>query len=167
MLGLLLLSSAGGCATAAPCPAHAHSHEPSDQVALSGGTKTTERARVVPHSQLKSFENNGNQLVGIATPSMGVKSSEVWRTSVAPGSATPPHTHASEEIFIFLRGQGRATVGSETIEFEAPATVIAPAGVMHRFENTGTEPTDAIVVVGAGSKITNQEGQVMNLPWRK
>jgi mannose-6-phosphate isomerase-like protein (cupin superfamily) len=124
-------------------------------------------ARVVPHEALQEFSNNGNTLMGIATPSLGSDSFEVWRTSVAVGSHTPPHTHTSEEVFIFLRGKGRAEIGSEQFEFTAPATVIAPAGLRHQFFNTGEVPTDAIVVVGSASDIYDDEGKRMDLPWRR
>jgi len=122
---------------------------------------------VVEHHGLPSYENRGNQLVGIATRHMGAQRFEVWRTSVAPGSATPPHRHETEEIFVFLAGTGRAQIGEQTLNFSAPATVIAPAGVTHQFFNTGDTPTDAIVIIGLGSTIYDKEGHEMDLPWRK
>ncbi len=91
----------------------------------------------------------------------------MWRTSIAVGSRTPTHTHATEEIFVILRGRGRAHIGGEIIEFKAPATLIAPADVPHFVENTGNIPTDSIVIVGSGSTIRNERGQEMSLPWRK
>ncbi len=122
---------------------------------------------MVSHDDLSTFENNGNELVGIATKRMGATRFEVWRTSVAPGSMTPRHTHDTEEVFIFLAGQGRAQIGDRTFQFSAPATVIAPAGVPHQFENTGDTPTDAIVVVGIDSDIYDESGAKMHLPWRR
>ena len=118
-------------------------------------------------NEVQSFENNGNTLRGLATSSRGAEDFEVWRTSVAVGSATPVHTHETEEFFVFLRGKGRAVVGEQVLEFEAPCTVIAPANVSHQFINIGDEPTDAIVVVGVGSQIYDARGEVMQLPWRE
>lgn len=122
---------------------------------------------ITPHRNLRTFSNNGNQLMGIATHSLGAKEFEVWRTHVAPGSSTPLHRHGSEEVFVFLRGSGVAQIGDERFEFSAPATVIAPAGIPHQFFNTSAVETDAIVIVGAGSKIYNAAGEEMHLPWRK
>lgn len=119
------------------------------------------------HGELKSYENHGNELVGIATPSLGAREHEVWRSRVAVGSKTPLHTHESEEIFVFLKGQGRALIGDQEVEFRAPATVIAPAGVPHQFINTGAEATEAIVIVRLGSRIEDARGEPMNLPWRR
>lgn len=145
------------------CPAHEHT----PNIQQADGTSSSPHGSVIAHEDLKSFENNGNTLVGIATKSMGAQNFEVWRTSVAPGSATPPHRHATEEVFIFLSGRGRATIGERTEEFSAPATVIAPAGIEHQFFNTGDTPTDAIVIVGVGSAIYDHTGKEMSLPWRK
>ena len=145
------------------CPVHEHSHD----ATLTDTTSSSSHGSVVSHESLKSFENNGNVLVGIATKRMGAQNFEVWRTSVAPGSATPPHRHATEEVFIFLSGRGRATIGEQTVEFSAPATVIAPAGIEHQFFNSGDTPTDAIVIVGVGSAIYDHAGKEMTLPWRK
>lgn len=119
------------------------------------------------HTDLPRFENSGNALLGVATASLGASSFEVWRSSIAAGSRTPSHTHETEEIFVVLAGQGRAHIGDQVFDFVAPATVIAPAGVEHFIENTGTSPTDSIVVVGLGSTIRNAEGDAMDLPWRR
>ena len=77
------------------------------------------------------------------------------------------HTHDSEEIFVVLRGKGTAIIGDRTVKFEAPCTLIAPAGVPHQFINTGKIPTDSIVIVGIDSAIYDSKGKLMKLPWRK
>ena len=124
-------------------------------------------ASVIKHNEVKSFENNGNQLRGIATLGTGAEQFEVWRSNVAVGSSTPLHRHDSEEVFVFLRGKGRAVIGDEEIEFEAPCTLVAPANVPHQYWNTGDVETDAIVIIGIGSKIWNQDGELLDLPWRQ
>lgn len=142
--------------------AHSHSHpHPHDTKAAAPN------ARVTAHAALESYENHGNTLRGIATPQLGASSYEVWRTSVAVGSHTPLHRHESEEVFIFLQGKGKARIGDDEFTFEAPATVVAPANVPHQFFNVGDVPTDAIVVVGIGSKIWDETGKEMRLPWRR
>lgn len=134
---------------------------------LASGHEGHPHATVIEHDEVQVFENNGNQLRGVATLGTGAKEFEVWRSSVAPGSATPKHTHESEEVFVFLEGKGRAVIGDEEIEFEAPCTLVAPAGVAHQYWNVGDTPTDAIVIIGIGSKIWNPEGEEMQLPWRQ
>ena len=91
----------------------------------------------------------------------------MWRASLAVGSKTPVHVHESEEVFIVLRGKILAIIGDEEVVCTAPATLICPANVPHQLINVGDVPTDQILVVGIGSKIRNEEGRVMDLPWRR
>lgn len=126
------------------------------------------KAVVVPHANVQSFEHRGNKIQGLATKPKGALEFEIWHASIAPKSSTPPHHwHETEEVFIFLKGKGKAVVGGEETMFEAPCTVILPAKIPHQVFNTGDEPTDHFVVIGAGSKIFDQDGVEMQLPWRK
>lgn len=125
------------------------------------------KASVIDHDEVRTFENNGNKLRGIATLGTGAEQFEVWRSNVAVGSATPAHRHSSEEVFVFLRGKVRARIGDEEFEFEAPSTLVAPANVPHQYWNIGDVETDAIVIIGIGSQIWNQSDELMELPWRK
>ena len=121
---------------------------------------------VINHDQLRDFSLNDNHLKGIATASLGSKEFEVWRSSWAVGGCTPPHTHDTEEIFVFIRGQGKVIIDEKETHFKAPCTIICPANVQHQFFNTGKEPTDSIVIMGLHSEITNNDGKAMELPWR-
>lgn len=125
------------------------------------------KAVVVKHEGLQAFELRGNSITGIATKSQGAKQFEVWHASIAPKSSTPPHhRHETEEVFIFLKGEGKAIVDGVETTFKAPCTVILPAGVPHQVFNLGEEATDHFVVIGIGSKIFDQNDQEMQLPWR-
>ena len=55
-----------------------------------------------------------------------------------PGGGAVLHTHPYEEVFVTLAGQATFTVGDATIEVGAGQVVVAPAGVPHRFINSGT-----------------------------
>jgi quercetin dioxygenase-like cupin family protein len=54
-----------------------------------------------------------------------------------PGSGAVLHTHPYEEIFVTLEGEATFTVGDDTIEVSAGQIVVAPAGVPHKFVNSG------------------------------
>lgn len=60
-------------------------------------------------------------------------------------SATPPgrgpslHKHPYAEVFVVQGGSLTFVVGDQTIEVTAGQIVIAPAGVPHKFTNTGSE----------------------------
>ena len=55
-----------------------------------------------------------------------------------PGQGPKLHSHPYEEIFIVQEGQATFTVGHATIEVAAGQIAIAPAGVPHKFVNSGT-----------------------------
>ena len=131
------------------------------------GHEGEHQAAVIRHEEVRVFEMNGNQLQGIATVGTGAEQFEVWRSNVAVGSATPRHRHDSEEIFVFLEGKVRAVIGDQEFELEAPCTLVAPRDVPHQYWNVGDVETDAIVIIGIGSRIWNQDGELMDLPWRQ
>ena len=57
-----------------------------------------------------------------------------------PGTGVNLHRHPYEETFIVQEGEARYTIGGETIEAKAGQILIAPAGVPHRFVNSGKGP---------------------------
>lgn len=57
-----------------------------------------------------------------------------------PGSGPAPHSHPYEEIFIVQEGQATLTVGDATIEATSGQIMIVPAGVPHKFVNSGSGP---------------------------
>lgn len=125
------------------------------------------KARVIPHDQLKTFSYKDNWAKGVATPSLGAQEFEVWYTSWPVGWSTGPHSHESEEIFIFLKGKGKVISEGEELFFEAPCTLILPPHKTHEVFNIGDEPTEEIAIVRPGSNIYNEEGKEIFLPWRK
>lgn len=125
-------------------------------------------AMVIPHATNQAFEHRGNKISALATKAKGSPQYEVWRASIASNSSTPPHHwHETDEVFIFLKGKGKAIVGGTETEFEAPCTVILPAKIPHQIVNTGSEPTDHFVVIGSDSKIFDKDNIEMHLPWRQ
>jgi quercetin dioxygenase-like cupin family protein len=58
--------------------------------------------------------------------------------TIAPGATTTVHHHQVEEAMFLSEGQGLAILGDETFPIEAPATLLAPAGVKHGFSNNSS-----------------------------
>ncbi len=71
-----------------------------------------------------------------------------------PGDGPDLHTHPNEEIFVVQEGQVTITVGDATIEAIGGQIVIAPAGVPHKFVNSGAGPLRAINIHPNRSIIT-------------
>jgi quercetin dioxygenase-like cupin family protein len=67
-----------------------------------------------------------------------------------PGGGAGLHTHPYEEVFVTLEGNATFTVGDETIEVSAGQIVVAPAGVPHKFVNSGTGPLRQVDIHPSG-----------------
>ena len=56
-----------------------------------------------------------------------------------PGGGPRLHRHPYEEIFVVQEGTATFTAGDEKIEAKGGQVVVVPAGVPHKFVNSGTE----------------------------
>lgn len=54
-----------------------------------------------------------------------------------PGSGPRLHKHPYEEVFVVQEGNATFTAGEETIEVSGGQVVVVPAGVAHKFVNSG------------------------------
>ena len=57
-----------------------------------------------------------------------------------PGSGPRLHRHPYAEVFIVQEGRATFTVGEDTIDVKGGQIVVAPAGVPHKFINSGSGP---------------------------
>ena len=58
-------------------------------------------------------------------------------TEAPPGSGPSLHTHPYAEVFVVQEGQATFTVGGATIEATGDQIVVVPAGMAHKFVNSG------------------------------
>jgi mannose-6-phosphate isomerase-like protein (cupin superfamily)/ketosteroid isomerase-like protein len=72
----------------------------------------------------------------------------------APGSGPRLHRHPYPEIFITLEGAVTFTIGGESLEVAAGQIAIAPAGVPHKFINSGDGPLRQIDIHASDRFIT-------------
>lgn len=108
---------------------------------------------------------HGNHIAGVATPTSGARQVEMWRGRMDAQSASPPHRHDTEEVVLFLKGNGRATIADREVRFQAGDTVMLPAGVLHQlFADTECEFVTAMPL---GGTVQLPDGVVMDLPWRR
>ena len=54
-----------------------------------------------------------------------------------PGGGPKLHRHPYEEVFVVQEGTATFTAGEETVEVKGGQVVVVPAGVAHRFVNSG------------------------------
>jgi mannose-6-phosphate isomerase-like protein (cupin superfamily) len=55
-----------------------------------------------------------------------------------PGGGPKLHRHPYEEVFVVQEGTATFTSGDEKIEVQGGQVVVVPAGVAHKFVNSGT-----------------------------
>src|SRR5574338_1235697 len=74
--------------------------------------------------------------------------------SMQPGGGMPRHTNTVEHEQYVLRGRARIGIGEETHEVKVGDVVFIPAGAIHYYENTGSEPFEFLCI------IPNKEDQI-------
>jgi mannose-6-phosphate isomerase-like protein (cupin superfamily) len=58
-------------------------------------------------------------------------------TDMPPGRGPKLHKHAYDEVFVIHEGKATFTVGDDTLDANGGQIIIAPAGVPHKFVNSG------------------------------
>lgn len=97
----------------------------------------------------------------------GLSQLSVWRQTLAPGAATPPHRHDCDEVVLCLSGWGEVHGEGDVRRFGADCTVALPAGRDHQIFNTGQQPLEIIGIFAATPVATRlPDGTPLDLPWR-
>ena len=61
----------------------------------------------------------------------------VSKTILHPGKETGGHNHSGqEEVYIFMKGEGKMVVGTNTYNVKAGDTILIPDGDFHKLGNT-------------------------------
>lgn len=90
----------------------------------------------------------------------------VWRQSLAPGAATPPHVHDCDEVVLRLAGRGEAHIGGEIHAFGANQTVSLPRDLPHQLFNVGDAPLELLTAFGDSPVRTRwPDGGELQVPW--
>ena len=97
----------------------------------------------------------------------GLTQLSVWRQTLAPGAATPPHRHECDEVVLCQAGWGEVHVDGQVHRFGADNTVVLPKGVPHQIFNVGPHPLEIVGIFAATPVATYlPDGQALDLPWR-
>lgn len=72
-------------------------------------------------------------------------------TAPPDGPSPPPHIHEeSEELIYVLEGAIECELGDSTVQVEAGASVLIPAGTAHTFSSTGSQTARLLLVYSPG-----------------
>jgi len=76
-------------------------------------------------------------------------------SGTAPGKGPDLHKHPYEEVFVVQEGELTFTVGDETIDARGGQIVVVPAGVPHKFVNSGAGRAEHIDIHSSSHMATN------------
>lgn len=97
----------------------------------------------------------------------GLRQLSLWRQRLAPGAATPPHSHPCDEVVLCLSGEGEVHSQGRVQRFGPDTTVVLPGGHQHQLFNVGSTPMEILGVFAATPVATlDPDGAPMDLPWR-
>ena len=97
----------------------------------------------------------------------GLQQISIWRQTLAPGAATPPHRHDCDEVVLCQSGRGELHVDGNVNPFGADCTLVLPRGCTHQIFSLGPMPLEIIGVFGATPVGTFlPDGDALALPWR-
>ena len=89
----------------------------------------------------------------------------MWKQSLAPGAATPPHFHECEEVIYVLAGREKSPPKDKRCPFK-DCTLILPAGKVHQITNTGAETIRlAALLSESPARVFLPSGERLMLPW--
>ena len=120
---------------------------------------------VIRAADVESFELMGNHMRGLATPTRGAAEVAVWRGSMEPGAATPPHTHDREEVVVVLAGAGSASMNGERVDVAPGDVLIVPPNTLHQLFATKGEAFDGLAVMPLGTRTFTPDGEELETPW--
>ena len=90
----------------------------------------------------------------------------VWRQTLAPGAATPPHRHDCEEVVLCTAGCGELHMAGEVHRFGAESVITIPRGALHQLFNVGPQPLESVAAfAGTPVGVFLPDGSALELPW--
>jgi quercetin dioxygenase-like cupin family protein len=97
----------------------------------------------------------------------GLRQISLWRQSLAPGAATPPHRHDCDEVVLCQEGVGEVHINGTVLRFGAAQTIVLPKGCAHQIFNVGDRWLEILGVFGVTPVGTTlPDGTELPLPWR-
>lgn len=122
--------------------------------------------QIIDNSQLPRAALPGIEHMTLASRASGLQHLSIWRQSVAPGAATPPHSHDCEEVVLICSGSGEVRLAGGVRRFGPGSTLVIPPHELHEIVNTGEGPLELIGVFSATPVgVYAPTGAPIELPW--
>jgi quercetin dioxygenase-like cupin family protein len=101
----------------------------------------------------KVARGGGIETVPLAGPRLGAKGISTGITRFPAGTSVPEHTHNVEEAVTLLEGEGTVEIEGKQTPVKPWDSTYIPAGVPHRFINSGNGRMSILFVYG-GTHVT-------------
>ena len=122
---------------------------------------------VIPQDRPSPTDLPGIRHATWAGQDNGLGQLSLWRQTIAPGGATPPHRHPCDEVVLCSGGRGELHIEGQALPFGAEQTLILPRGVVHQIINVGEQPLEILGVIAATPvEVQLPDGQRLDVPWR-
>jgi mannose-6-phosphate isomerase-like protein (cupin superfamily) len=123
--------------------------------------------RVIDNTDLPRAALPGLSHTTLAGSDNGLARLSVWRQTIEPGAATPPHRHDCEEVVVVASGRGELHIEGCVERFGSDSTLVIPANVDHQILNTGVEPMNLVAAFSTTPvAVVLPDGSPLPLPWR-
>lgn len=101
------------------------------------GIMEDKRFKVIDSHRVKSFivDDQYSSRMLFDDTLAGKKTIQINEGTVAPGAALPGATHAEDEIYYILSGDGHLNLDQEIFEIRSGHLVYIPAGTFHALSN--------------------------------
>lgn len=123
---------------------------------------------VFPTPQPEPTPLPGIRHATLAAARHGLRALSLWRQSLAPRAATPPHRHDCEEVVLCSAGHGELQIDGVVHAFGPGATLVIPADVPHQIINTGHTDMELLAAFSAAPVDARfPDGERIVLPWQE
>lgn len=103
---------------------------------------------LINNAEVEKFHFQGNFQQTLAGADQGLKTFEVWRVSLSPGTEIPPYRHPAEVAVLTIQGTGRVLVDEKQVDIRADTTLVIPSGASRQVFNSGGEDLVFLLVRG-------------------
>lgn len=97
----------------------------------------------------------------------GLTRVSVCRQTLAPGAATPLHSHDCDEVVLCQSGWGELHIDGQVQRFGGGSPIMLPRCGVHQNFNTGSMPIELVTLFG-GTPVGTflPDGEALEVPWR-
>ncbi|HSV69465.1 MAG TPA: cupin domain-containing protein [Methylibium sp.] len=101
---------------------------------------------LIHHGSLPVQSHAGCCSLLVAGAALGPAPFEVRTVGLAPGASAATPDAALARVVVVLSGAGKQRLAGEPQAFQAPCTLIVPAGAAHEIVNNGVLPMQMVVI---------------------